>query len=82
MLPYEAQSIPSIGRCLLILFTFINLLNMPTYYTEYPTGEFYADNDDEALLLEPDAKVIYKESNSPNGLPLIFLRNTHAKDDI
>lgn len=55
---------------------------MPIYYTEYPKDEFYADNDDEALLLEPDAKVIYKESNSPNGLPLIFLRNTHAKDDI
>lgn len=55
---------------------------MPTYYTEYPTGEFFADNDEEALLYEPDAKVIYKESDTSDGFPMIFIRDTHIKDDI
>jgi hypothetical protein len=54
---------------------------MPIYYTEYPTGEFFADNDEEALLYEPDAKVIYKESDTADGFPMIVIRDTHVKED-
>lgn len=54
---------------------------MPTYYTEYPIGEFYADNDQQALVLELDAKVIYKESDTADGFPMVIIRDTHCKDD-
>lgn len=54
---------------------------MPTYYTEYPKGEFYADNDDEALAYEPDAKVIYKESDTKDGFPIIIIRDIRNPED-
>ncbi len=54
---------------------------MPEYYTEYPMGQFYADNDEEALLYELDAKVIYKESDTDDGFPMIIIRDTRVHDD-
>ncbi len=44
------------------------------YYTEYPLSSFYAKDDEEALL-KSSSKVIYKESDTENGLPFIVLRD-------
>jgi len=44
------------------------------YYTEYPTYEFEADSDEEALKLT-DSKVVYRESDTPDGMPFIILRD-------
>ena len=47
---------------------------MNKYYTEYPYGEFSAQ-DDEAALKISDAEIIYKESDTVDGLPLVMLRD-------
>ena len=46
---------------------------MTIYYTEYPTGSFKAKSDAEALALAK-AKVLYKESDTPDGTPFIMVR--------
>ena len=46
---------------------------MTIYYTEYPTGEFEAASDEEALKYS-EAALVYKESDTPDGLPFIVLR--------
>ena len=46
---------------------------MNTYYTEYPTTEFKAENDKVALE-KTKAKVVYRESDTENGRPFIMLR--------
>ena len=43
------------------------------YYTEYPRGQFKAENDSEALN-KSKALLIYKESETINGLPMIIIR--------
>lgn len=48
------------------------------YYTEFPTGEFEAKSDEEALQIST-AKFIYKESDTTDGRPFIVLRD--APDD-
>lgn len=53
---------------------------MTTYYTEYPTGEFEAETDESALRLELDAKVIYKQSDTEDGLPMIVIRDTQPTE--
>lgn len=47
---------------------------MTTYYTEYPTKQFQASNDRDALA-KTAAKVVYKESGSPDGTPFIVIRD-------
>jgi len=47
---------------------------MIIYYTEYPTGSFKANNDEEALA-KSNAEVIYKESDTGDGLPFIIIRD-------
>ena len=49
---------------------------MTTYYTEYPTGQFTAASDEEALK-KTCAAVVYKESDTPDGTPFIDLRLPH-----
>ena len=44
------------------------------YYTEYPTGHFYADSDDVALV-KTSAKVLYRESGKTNEPTLVLLRD-------
>lgn len=44
------------------------------YYTENPTGQFESRNDEEALT-SSNAKIIYRESETDNGLPFIILRD-------
>lgn len=44
------------------------------YYTEYPTREFTANSDKEALA-KTKARFVYRESDTTNGLPFIVLRN-------
>lgn len=51
-----------------------NQNQMRIYYTEYPTTEFMASNDEEALN-KTNAAFVYRESDSENGLPFIVLRN-------
>lgn len=46
---------------------------MERYYTEYPTGEFDASSDEEALKLS-HAEVIYRQSNTWNGRPFLIIR--------
>jgi hypothetical protein len=46
---------------------------MTIYYTEYPKGEFQARTDDEALK-KSHARIIYKESETVDGRPFIFVR--------
>ena len=48
------------------------------YYTEYPTGQFNANSDSEALN-KSKAKVIYRESNSQTGRPFIILKEKMEK---
>lgn len=55
-------------------------LNIPIvskrwYYTEYPTWQFEANSDEEALLISK-AKVLYRESDTEDGTPFIMLRNS------
>jgi hypothetical protein len=45
----------------------------PLYYTEYPCEEFHASSDAEALK-KTKAKIVYRESNTPDGRPFIMLR--------
>lgn len=54
---------------------------MPMYYTEYPKGKFWAATDKLALLTELHAKIIYRESDTPDGKPFQIIRDTHSKDD-
>ena len=55
-------------------------LNIPVvskrwYYTEYPTRQFQANSDDEAMSMSK-AKVLYRESDTEDGTPFIMLRNS------
>lgn len=45
------------------------------YYTEYPTSKFNASSDEEALK-KTTAKVVYRESDTKNGIPFVILRET------
>lgn len=45
-----------------------------TYYTEYPTTTFKAESDNVALIKAKHCKVLYRESNSKDGMPFIFLK--------
>ena len=47
---------------------------MNIYYTEYPQGQFKAKSDSKALELSK-AKVIYRESNTPDGRPFFVIRD-------
>jgi len=47
---------------------------MTIYYTEYPTGSFIEESDEKALK-RSNAKVIYRESDTKDGLPFIMLRD-------
>ena len=47
---------------------------MIIYYTEYPKGQFQAFDDKEALT-KTTAKVVYRESGSPDGTPFIVIRD-------
>lgn len=51
---------------------------MTMYYTEYPTTEFYAFSDTEALD-QTNALVVYKESDTEDGTPFIILRDEYKK---
>lgn len=51
---------------------------MTKYYTEYPTQEFWCESDEKALEVTK-ARVVYKESNSKDGLPFIMLRESITK---
>lgn len=42
-------------------------------YTEYPTTEFNAESDSEALE-KTKALVVYRESDTPDGTPFVILR--------
>lgn len=48
------------------------------YYTEWPTREFDAISDEEALA-KTNALFVYKESDTENGLPFITLRDIPRK---
>lgn len=48
--------------------------NSIIYYTEYPFGEFTAESDEEALT-KSNAKVIYRESDTEDGSPFVFLKD-------
>lgn len=47
---------------------------MTQYYTEFPRGSLQAENDEEALK-KTKAKVIYKESDTKDGIPFIMVRD-------
>jgi hypothetical protein len=44
------------------------------YYTEYPTATFTSSTDEEALK-QTKALVVYRESDTKDGLPFIILRD-------
>ena len=48
------------------------------YYTEFPYGEFDCASDEEALN-KSQAKLLYRENDSPNGRPFVILRNFEDK---
>lgn len=48
-------------------------MKVKIYYTEYPTSEFKATSDNEALKVSK-AKVIYRESETSDGRPFVMLR--------
>lgn len=54
--------------------------SMKTYYTEYPTGLFEAV-DDSSALNQSLAKVIYRESDTEDGLPFVFIRQENSKKE-
>ena len=43
------------------------------YYTEWPTGQFSAASDQEALR-KTNALVVYRESNTDDGTPFVMVR--------
>ena len=47
---------------------------MTTYYEEYPTGRFLGKSDAHALLISK-ARVLYRESPTPDGTPFVVLRD-------
>lgn len=51
---------------------------MIIYYTEYPKGQFQAFDDKEALT-KTTAKVVYRESGSPDGTPFIVIRDIRSE---
>jgi hypothetical protein len=51
------------------------------YYTEYPCGEFKAEDDVQALAI-CRAAVIYRDSLTENGLPVVILRDIPPWVDI
>jgi hypothetical protein len=52
--------------------------NLRKYYTEYPTGEFLSSSDNAALGFST-AKVIYRESDTEDGRPFVFIRDTYSE---
>ena len=46
------------------------------YYTEYPTGQFTASSDEEALR-KTKALVLYRESETFDGRPFIMLKDVY-----
>lgn len=46
---------------------------MRRYYTENPYGEFDCDSDENALL-KTKAKFVYRQSDTPDGMPFVTLR--------
>jgi hypothetical protein len=55
--------------------TSYDLEGLTEYYTEYPTTTFRAVNDDVALQ-HTKAKIVYRESDTIDGRPFIFLRKS------